>query len=46
MVLWLFHSGGNPYAGLEINDKFVEMLKKGLRLDMPSACPKKVSVII
>lgn len=43
VMLWeMFTFGGNPYAGFEMNDKFVKKLKDGLRLTKPNMCPTRV----
>lgn len=36
ILLWeLFSIGGNPYPGVEINEKFIGLLKTGYRMDKP-----------
>lgn len=36
ILLWeLFSLGGNPYPGVEINEKFIGLLKSGYRMDSP-----------
>lgn len=31
----LFWAGGNPYPGVEINEKFIGLLKSGYRMEKP-----------
>ncbi|KAJ8297454.1 hypothetical protein KUTeg_023985 [Tegillarca granosa] len=39
IFLWeLFSLGGNPYPGIEINEKFIHLLKNGYRMEKPEAC--------
>ncbi|CAG5121062.1 unnamed protein product, partial [Candidula unifasciata] len=36
ILLWeLFSLGGNPYPGIEINEKFIGLLKSGYRMEKP-----------
>ncbi|RUS88306.1 hypothetical protein EGW08_003944, partial [Elysia chlorotica] len=36
ILLWeLFSLGGNPYPGVEINEKFIGLLKSGYRMEKP-----------
>ncbi|XP_012937883.1 vascular endothelial growth factor receptor 3 isoform X2 [Aplysia californica] len=36
IMLWeLFSLGGNPYPGVEINEKFIGLLKSGYRMEKP-----------
>ncbi|KAL8559545.1 hypothetical protein ACOMHN_018708 [Nucella lapillus] len=36
ILLWeVFSLGGNPYPGVEINEKFIGLLKSGYRMDKP-----------
>ncbi|CAG5129483.1 unnamed protein product, partial [Candidula unifasciata] len=36
VLLWeLFSLGGNPYPGVEINEKFIGLLKSGYRMERP-----------
>ncbi|CAL1530864.1 unnamed protein product [Lymnaea stagnalis] len=36
ILLWeLFSLGGNPYPGVEINEKFIGLLKSGYRMERP-----------
>jgi len=36
VFLWeLFSLSGNPYPGIDLNDKFVTQLKEGYRMDRP-----------
>ena len=34
--------GGNPYPGVEINEKFIGLLKSGYRMDKPKFASDEV----
>ncbi|ESN92006.1 hypothetical protein HELRODRAFT_133386, partial [Helobdella robusta] len=39
VLMWEIYSfGGNPYAGIDMNEHFVTRLKEGLRLEKPEVC--------
>ncbi|XP_070197550.1 vascular endothelial growth factor receptor 1-like [Littorina saxatilis] len=43
ILLWeLFSLGGNPYPGVEINEKFIGLLKTGYRMDKPKFASEDV----
>ena len=38
----VFLPGGNPYPGVEINEKFISLLKSGYRMDKPKFASDEV----
>ncbi|XP_012937860.1 vascular endothelial growth factor receptor 2 [Aplysia californica] len=48
IMLWeLFSLGGNPYPGVEINEKFIGLLKSGYRMEKPQyASPELYKVML
>ena len=38
----VFLAGGNPYPGVEINEKFISLLKSGYRMDKPKFASDEV----
>ena len=47
MIIYLYKiSGGNPYPGVEINEKFLGLLKSGYRMEKPKFASEDVYVIL
>ncbi|ESO01519.1 hypothetical protein HELRODRAFT_141355, partial [Helobdella robusta] len=43
VLMWeLFTFGADPYHGVQMNDRFVERLRNGMRLNQPDTCPDEI----
>ncbi|XP_050417001.1 vascular endothelial growth factor receptor 1 isoform X1 [Patella vulgata] len=42
----LFSLGGNPYSGIELNEKFIGLLKSGYRMEKPSQASDEIYQIM
>ena len=43
---WYFSTGGTPYPAIDLDETFVQRLRRGYRLEKPKNAPEEVYVII
>jgi hypothetical protein len=43
ILLWeILTIGGNPYPGIELDETFIERIKRGYRMEQPNYCSEEV----